>query len=83
MAAKTPSTITPIVFGNRRGYVAAFSDIDDTDTFTPASTVNPLHFSINNLTDGTVISAVVSSGVFTFTVAGSGSNKAATLLVIQ
>lgn len=82
MAAKTPSSIIPMVSGNRRGYIAIFSDIDDGDTFATSTSAEPSHWDINNKTDGTVISATFSSGTFTFTVAGAGSNKTASMEVI-
>lgn len=82
MAAKTPSTITPINEGNRNGFVAKFADIDDADTWASGLSAEPLHVSINNTTDGVVISETFLAGTFTFTVAGSGSNKTATVKVV-
>ena len=83
MAAKTPSSVTPINVGGREGFVAVFADIDNADTWASGLTADPLGKYIDNTTDGTVISATVSSGIFTFTVASSGTNKAATILVIK
>lgn len=76
MAVKTASAIE----GQSIVRVFHFTDIDDADTFVgPAS---PKAYWINNKTDGTVVSATESSGTWTFTVAGSGSNKVVDLFVL-
>lgn len=82
MAEKTPSSVVPIHLGNKNGYVATFTDIDDTDTFVTANSATPLYWGITNTTDGVVISATFSSGTFTFAVASGGTNKAAQMLVL-
>lgn len=77
MALKTATNIRD---GQGIITVFHFDDIDDADTF--AGPTAPKAYWINNKTDGTVISAVESSGTWTFTVAGSGSNKSADLFVL-
>lgn len=78
MAAKTASIIEG---GQGVIKVFHFADIDDGDTFVgPAA---PKGYWINNLTDGTVVSATESSGTYTFTVASAGTNKVVDLFIVQ
>ena len=82
MAAKTP-TVYPLSFGNRIGLLAIFSDIDDGDTWATGLPAEPVHKSIDNKTDGVVVSAAYSAGTYTFTVASAGSNKSVTMLLLK
>lgn len=80
MAAKTPTIHELGQSGGSREILAKFTDIDDGDTW--ASGIGAiLGKVIDNETDGVVVSAVFSSGTFTFTVAGSGSNKAISMRI--
>jgi hypothetical protein len=74
MAAKTPTIIDLGPAGNARHLICQFADIDDGDTWA-SSLTGILSKVIDNKTDGVVVSATLSSTTFTFTVAGSGSNK--------
>lgn len=80
MAAKTPTIYELGQSGGSREILCKFSDIDDGDTW--ASGLGAiLGKVIDNETDGTVVSATFSAGTFTFTVAGSGTNKAVAMRV--
>lgn len=76
MALKTATQIE----GQSIIKVFHFSDIDDADTF--AGPTAPKAYWINNKTDGVAVSAVESSGTWTFTVAGSGTNKVVDLFIL-
>jgi hypothetical protein len=80
MAAKTPTIIELGQSGGSREILCKFSDIDDGDTWASGLGVI-LGKVIDNETDGVVVSAAFSAGTFTFTVAGSGSNKAISMRV--
>lgn len=80
MADKTPTIIDLGPAGNARHLICQFSDIDDADTWASGLT-GILGKVIDNKTDGVVVSATLSGSTFTFTVAGSGSNKAVDLHV--
>lgn len=72
-------TATSIVHEQGIATVYRFADIDDTDTFVgPAS---PKSYTVTNRTDNVVVSATESSGTYTFTVTGAGTNKVVDLRV--
>ena len=80
MAEKTPTVIELGQSGGSREILCKFSDIDDADTW-PSGLSHILAKSIDNETDGVVVSAVFASGTFTFTVASGGTNKAVSMRI--
>ncbi len=54
--------------------------VDNADTYTGPAT--PKAFWVTNNTDNVLVTAAESSGTYTFTVAGAGTNKDVTLFVV-
>jgi len=74
--------ITADSSGSMQGIIKKFKFntvlVDDADTFVGPSTGE---FWVTNSTDNVLVTATRSSGTYTFTVAGSGTNKDVTLFV--